>query len=110
MRVRDLISGIYPDLLRQRETAMLIYSLYDKKLREFGPLVLSNNDQSVVRALRDGIPGSGGTVAKYPEDFDLMQLGSFDAETGMIVPESVPLLVANVSVVMSPQPEVPNGR
>jgi len=100
--VRDVISGLFPDFISKRETVMNIYSLYDRKLREFGPLVVSNNDESVVRALREGLPGSGGTVNKYPEDFDLMCLGALDVDTGLIVPERVPLLVVNVRSALTP--------
>lgn len=103
--VGRLIRGLYPDFFTKREKAMQIYSLFDRKVREFGPLVTTNNDESALRAIRDGVPGSGGTIAKYPEDFDLMLLGAFDADTGQIVPESVPLLVANVGdVLKAPSP------
>jgi len=109
--VRDLISGIYPDLLSPKGNGrMNIYSLLDVKLKEYGPLVLANNDASVRRALCDGIPGSGGTVAKYPEDFNLMLLGHFDVETGQIVPEVVPLLVDNVGVILPPRVGAPDAR
>lgn len=111
VRVRDLISGIYPDLLLPKgKGKMNVYSLLDVKLREYGPLVLANNDASVRRALCDGIPGSGGTVAKYPEDFNLMLLGTFDVETGMMVPEVVPLLVDNVAVILPPRQEGADAR
>lgn len=60
---------------------MNVYALWDRKVREYGQLVVAANDEAVIRALRDGIP-KGSTVEKYPDDFDLMRLGNFDPESG----------------------------
>lgn len=87
--------------LSERGVCVNVYSLFDRKLKEFGPLVLSNNDASVKRAICEGIPGSGSTVEKYPEDFGLMLLGTFDVDSGMLVPEAVPLLVDGLDVILS---------
>lgn len=62
---------------------MKIYSLFDRKVGEHGGLVLAPNDETVKRALRDGLPANS-TEAKYPNDFDLVCVGEFDATTGMI--------------------------
>lgn len=93
-----LLAGLHS----KRETVMNIYSLFDRKLREYGPLVLANNDASVCRALCDGIPGTQSTIAKYPDDFDLMLLGAFDSDTGQIAPEVIPRLVDNVASILPP--------
>lgn len=79
---------------------MRIYSLLDLKVREYGALVLGSTDEAIKRAVRDGIPGSNSTISKYPGDFNLMYLGEFDDETGVIVPVAVPLLVENVGVLI----------
>lgn len=82
---------------------MKVYSLFDKKLREFGPLVLANNDAAIVRAMQDGIPNSNSMMAKHPDDFDCMCIGSFDMETGVFAPEvPAPQLVTNLGVILLP--------
>lgn len=109
IRAGDVLNQIYS--FTQRECRMVIYSLFDRKLKEYGPLVVSNNDAAVRRALIDGVPGSGSTIAKYPEDFDLMCLGLFDAETGKIVAEA-PRLVDNVGSLLpriTRDSDAPNG-
>lgn len=73
---------------------MKVYSLYDRKLREFGGLVLSQNDATVKRAIHEGVPANS-TVGKYPQDYDLMLLGEFDAETGVLMGGQI-ILVENV--------------
>lgn len=76
-----------------------IYALLDRKLRQFGPLMLEANEQSMRRSLRAGIPGTNSMMEKYPEDFDLYEIGAFDSETGVVVQE-VPALVDTLSVVL----------
>lgn len=80
---------------------MRMYSLLDVKLKEFGPIVLANNDFSLVRAMRDGIPGSNSTVDKHPEDFQVMYLGDFDMDTGKVSPVDIPELLDTVSTILS---------
>lgn len=75
---------------------MLLFSLFDRKLREYAQLVQANNAESVKRALLDGVRGSKSLVEKYPQDFDLMELGEFDVETGVILPRQVPLFIDNL--------------
>lgn len=82
---------------------MKIYSLFDRKLREYGQLVTMTNDDGVVRAMREMGSQSKGqsTLEKYPEDFDLMCVGEFDPVTGILNIESaVPRLVANVGSIL----------
>lgn len=84
---------------------MRVYTLLDRKMREFGSLVLSSNDETLKRALLESlaaIPGS--TLSKYPRDFDVMFVGTFDAETGSLL-GYMPQLVANVEDVIKGGPD-----
>lgn len=101
--MRLVVLGIPFVFSISREKVMNIYSLFDQKLKEFGPLLVMNNDEGMKRAVRDGIPGSGGTIEKYPEDYSLHRLGTYDADTGIIVPEEVPMFVELVSVILPPK-------
>lgn len=90
---------------RTARFVMLVYSLFDRKMAEYGPLVLGNNDEAVKRALREVVSGSAGvTMVKFPEDFDLYCLGEFDQVSGELDGE-MPRLVFNVSSLI-PQQEV----
>lgn len=82
---------------------MIVYSLFDRKVKEFGSLVVASNDEAIMRAAREGIPGTGSTAAKYPEDFDLMRVGSFDPDTGVLGAEA-PRLVVNVADLLKEVP------
>lgn len=78
---------------------MNVYSLHDRKLRQYGQLVLERNDFAVQRSLADGIRAAGDSLlAKHPEDFDLYEVGSFHDESGVIKgPDGgIPRFVCNV--------------
>jgi len=83
---------------------MQVFSLFDRKLREYGALVLANNAEAVKRALVDGVRGTGSLVEKHPEDFDLMELAMFDTDSGIIIGAKVPILVDNVGTLLNGSP------
>lgn len=91
----------YKTFLSLKESrVMRIYSLFDRKLREYGQPSLSPNDATIFRVLSDVIPGSGSTMARHPEDFDLFALGELDVETGVIRPAETPLLIENLKEIL----------
>lgn len=79
---------------------MQIYSLLDRKLKEYGQLVLARNDEGIRRSVVDGIRGSKSVVELHPEDFDVMHVGEFDVDAGVLTSTRVPRLVANVKDVL----------
>lgn len=77
---------------------MRVYSLFDRKLRQYGSLVLERNDFAVQRAIADGVKGAPDSlIGKHPEDFDLVYLGEFDQDTGALQYLVSPALVVNVA-------------
>jgi len=77
---------------------MQMYSLLDKKAGSFGGILLAQSDGHVSRIIAERFRGSGDTVEKYPEDFDLYALGDYDLDTGKVV--SLVKFVVNVAVVL----------
>lgn len=74
-----------------------VYSVFDKKLQEFGQLAVSKNDESMRRALYDGVKGSQSMIEKYPHDFDLYCVGEFNNVDGRLRGfENPSVLVCNV--------------
>jgi len=80
-----------------------LYCFLDKKMSLFGPVMMGHNDGQMSRTLVDTFRGSKHLVEKYPEDFDLYELGELDERTGVIV--SAPRFVVNASVILP----TPNG-
>lgn len=76
---------------------MNVYSLYDRKLRQYGQLFLERNDYGIQRGLADGIRSNGESLlAKHPDDFDLYQVAEFNDESGVLSPVTPPRIVTNV--------------
>lgn len=78
---------------------MLVYTLLDRKLKEFGALVLGRNDEGVRRSVVDGVVGSKSVIELHPGDFDVFCVGEFDQESGMLT-TGRPRLVSNVGELM----------
>lgn len=74
-----------------------VYSIFDRKLLQFGALVVDVNDYSVQRSLLDAVRSTPDSLmSKHPDDFDLYYLGEF--EEGLGVLEIVPKkMVCNVA-------------
>lgn len=63
---------------------MLVYSLLDRQLKEFGTLIVARNDEVMRRMVLDTFQGSGTLVEKHPGDFDLFCVGEFDQDVGLL--------------------------
>lgn len=77
---------------------MQMYSLLDNKALAYGGILLANSDGHVSRVIQERFVGSGDTIEKYPEDFDLYALGEFSLESGEIEPKMK--FVCNVAVIL----------
>ena len=62
---------------------MLMYSIFDKKAIEYGPIFFAKNDAVAVRQFNNFMHGES---ILYPDDYALYKVGDFDTETGAIVP------------------------
>lgn len=76
---------------------MRVYSLYDRKLKSYGQLILQRNNIAVQRDLLGALRGAPEWMpAKYPGDFDLHHLAEFDEETGVFTKFPAHSLVCNL--------------
>lgn len=87
-----------------RRPLVFVYSVFDRKLKEYGQPILAKNHEAIRRTVVDGIRGSGGMVEKHAADFDVMCVGTFDVDSGDLQGQA-PQLIANVAEIL----EVPNG-
>jgi hypothetical protein len=82
-----------------------LYSLYDKKTQVFTPPMSFHNDEHAQRDLRNEITSKGGLVAKFPEDYELYNVGSWndhDAAMGVLSPVR---LVCRIDSLLEPERE-----
>lgn len=61
-----------------------IYSVKDTKAEAFLPPWYAPTNASAIRSFSTAVNDSTHDFAKYPSDFVLYQLGSFDDNTGVI--------------------------
>lgn len=67
-----------------------IFTIRDQKLNAFNNPFTAPTADAVVRQLASDIREKNGDLGKYPEDFDLYELGEFDPESGTIATFQAP--------------------
>lgn len=80
---------------------MEMYCVYDRKLREYGAIWLAANPAVAVRNMQATLRGSGAMMEKFPEDFEVHKIGSFNNTTGEVKAEGRPVVVAQLDTVLA---------
>lgn len=62
-----------------------LYCIRDQKIGSFADPFPSPTPEVALRSLKTAVETGNSDVAKYPEDFDLYEIGAFDSETGTIL-------------------------
>lgn len=61
-----------------------VYSVYDSKAGVFCTPFTSENDSTALRAFRYAANDKEMDIGKYPSDFTLFVIGTFDNSTGQV--------------------------
>jgi len=81
-----------------------IYGFHDKAAETFigdtAGLVLFKHDAVALRTFGDLVRQDGSIFQKHPEDFELITLGEFDTDTGIIEPWAAPAVLATAAQVL----------
>ena len=70
---------------------MKVYSIFDKKAVVYSPLMTFENDIYAIREFEH--IASSGLIRRYPADFSLYCVGTYDDKVGLITAEPVPVFV-----------------
>lgn len=62
----------------------LVSSIYDRRSKQHSFPTYSVNKEVLLRNTKILVSDGQTLVSKYPEDFDLYLLGTFDSDTGVI--------------------------
>jgi len=68
-----------------------IYSVLDKKAKVYNNPQFLINDAVAERTFRTVVNDKESLVSKYPEDYALYRIGTFDPATGILTPEAYPV-------------------
>lgn len=86
-----------------------IYSLKDEKAEAFSQPFFMDTDGQALRAL-DGIVNNPETqVNRYPQDFTLYRLGTYDEKTGRLESRETPKLLASATDFVKHEAETEKG-
>jgi len=69
-------------------------SVYDQKARFFSAPFTSATEETAIRDFSRAVMDTRSMVDKFPEDYELHLLGSFNELSGEIEPVSIPKLLA----------------
>lgn len=70
--------------INYKSTTFGFYSFYDKKTKKFMPPFYSVTEDEALRQASSIVNFSNSLINKFPEDYDLIYIGSFDEDTGEI--------------------------
>lgn len=81
-----------------------IYGFHDRKAQVFigdaAGLVLFKNDVVALRQFADLCRQDQSMFARHPQDYELVSLGEFDSESGVITPWAAPAVLATAAQVL----------
>lgn len=84
------------------------FSIYDVKSEAYSPPFFQNTVGLAVRMFTEAANDPETRIAKYPTDFTLMEIGTFDDSSGTIKPHEANIpLGAALEYVQPKQPDVP---
>lgn len=78
-----------------------IYAVYDRKAQYYLPPFTARGDAEASRSFTDAVMTSETPISQYPADFDLVRIGEFHLETGVLTPEGIPTLLLNGLVALT---------
>lgn len=72
-----------------------LYSIYDRQAQYYLPPFASRSDAEAERTFTEAVVAGDTHIAHYPHDFDLVLIGTFDLDSGLVVPRPMPQLLLN---------------
>lgn len=86
---------------------MKLFAVLDLKAGFFMQPFPEQNTVSALRGFEVAVNESKSTFSQFPDDFALMELASFDQQTGEIVPHAAPLNLGTGRSVLRPDTQIP---
>lgn len=87
-----------------------LYALMDRKAGRFLKPNPAHTDAEVERSLVMAMRQGGNSVADFPEDYSLYEVGVFDDNEGIVTPTIPPRHILNVSSLASLSKAVQNAQ
>lgn len=77
----------------------LLFCVYDSKSDQYGSPFIMESDESAKRSFLDSLAEvrMPTLLSKFPSDYELRRIGSYDTGTGIIISEARPVFIANAA-------------
>jgi len=85
---------------------MKIFSLFDTRAQTYAQPFADSSTVNAPRGFDTAVNAKDSTLSRYPDDFSLMELATFDPQTGQLVPLVSPLNLGTARTVLR-QPTLP---
>lgn len=82
-----------------------VYSILDGKSHVYSPPFLSRHTGEALRSFTDLVNDERSTVSKYPGDFQLVQVATFDDELGTFI-ECKPVFLGTADQYQKPSAQL----
>lgn len=76
---------------------MKIFTVHDNKAQAYFPPMTMKSSAEAIRSFDQACQDINSNFNKYPSDFILMEIGTFDEQTGQINPLQSPIILASAS-------------
>lgn len=88
-------------------SAMLGFALLDTKASYFGLPFFTQSKGEAIRICMDALADMRSTIARYPADFSLYYIGTYDTQTGTMLADHPENLGVLVQFLPTPQARLP---
>lgn len=88
---------------------MFAFSLLDTKAGAFGVPFFVAHEAIARRMVSDLVNDPQSSVHRYPEDFSLYRVGSFDVSAGTLKPEAFPVFLVQCVEFLNVRRAIPPG-
>lgn len=68
---------------------LCLFAIFDKKLQEFTVPMFSANSVEMHRSMTQVVRDRNTSLARFPDDYQLYEVGRFDPRSGLIVDQNV---------------------
>lgn len=68
-----------------------LFSVFDSAAKRFLEPFYAPTIEYAIRSFRQTVNSSESTIQRFPEDYTLFHIGSFDQESGMLNPGAAPV-------------------
>jgi len=84
-----------------------LFTVYDEKAEAYLSIFEARSSAEAVRSITAAANSQDSLLGKYPNDFRLMELGSFDEKTGTMEVHNGPVFVVRVGDLVQSSDQAP---